>query len=56
MKLFNQIKRPNDFIFYLLFLPNEKLRKVVFVNDYRPNFIFVFHVTKIEKVALKSNF
>ena len=53
LQLFNQIKSPDDFVFYLLLLFSEKLLKVGFVEDYCPLFWLSIHLPKIKNCCPK---
>lgn len=48
-----QVQGPNDFIFYFVSLFDEEIVKVVFIKYDCSKFLFLGHVTKIRKVALK---
>jgi hypothetical protein len=55
MKLFNQVKGPDDLIFYFLSLLYKKVCEVVLEKYDRPNFVLLAHNTNIRKVVLKCN-
>jgi hypothetical protein len=50
-----QVKSPDDFILYFLPLFDKELRKIIFVKNNRPTFLFICDDTNILKVARKCN-
>ena len=56
LQFFNQIKSPDDFIFYLLLLFFEEVVKVAFVENNCPLFPLFVHEANIGKVVRKGNF
>jgi len=53
LKLLNQFKGPDNFIFHFVLLFYKEILKVVFVKNDSPIFLFLIHDTKLYKCCPK---